>query len=172
MTRFQSEKANATACQTLVDLGLSIYNDAGPSGQKAMLDIYAALHNTKGGVLARINKPHEALQHMKHFLDAQQRLCSAPGGGPSGKLAAAYSELALAHLACGNTDKVLPLLMESTTIRRGLPTFNPTDLYNPLRYEGLYHIRERDWPEAKRCFLKALQDRQDRYGVDDVRGPR
>lgn len=172
MTRFQSEKANATACQTLVDLGLSIHNSAGPSEQNSMLDIYAALHNTKGGVLGRVNKPQEALQHMKHFLDAQHRLCSAAGGVPSSKLAAAYSELALAHLACGDTDEVLSLLKESSTIRRGLLTFTPTDLYNPLRYEGLYHIHRQDLAEAERCFLKAMQDRQDRYGLDDDRTPR
>ena len=166
MTRFQSEKANAKACQSLVYLALSIYNDAGPSEQDSMLDICAALHNVKGGVLARVNKPHEALQHMKHFLDAQQRPCSAAGRVPSGKLAAAYSELALAHLACDDTKEVLPLLKESTTIRQGLPAFTPTDLYNPLRYEGLYHIHQQNWRAAEPCFSKALQDRQDRYGGD------
>ena len=109
---------------------------------------------------------------MEYFLDAQQRVCSAPGRVPSGKLAAAYSKLALAHLARGDTDKVLPLLKESNTIRRSLPNFNPTDSYNPLRYEGLYHIHERHWPQAERCLLKSLQDRQGRYGVDDLMGPR
>ena len=98
-----------------------------------MLDIYAALHNTKGGVLGRVNKPQEALQHMIHFLDAQHRLCFAASGVPSSKLAAAYSELALAHLVCGDTDEVLPLLKKSSTIRRVLPTFTSTELYNPLR---------------------------------------
>lgn len=132
MTRFQSEKANATACQTLVDFGLSIHNSVGPAEQGSLLDIYAALHNTKGAVLGHVNKPQEAPQHIKRFLDAQRRLCSAAGGVRSSKLAAAYSELALAHLACGDTDEVLRLLKEPTTIRRGLPTFTPTDLYNPL----------------------------------------
>ncbi|KAI9776718.1 MAG: hypothetical protein M1816_005147 [Peltula sp. TS41687] len=169
---FQSEKANVTGCQTLVDIGLLVYQSAELTEQDSMLDVYAALHNTKGGILGRVNKPQKALEHMSLFLDAQKRLCSGAGGVASSKLAAAYSELALAHLECGETKEVLSLLEQSSAIRKSLETFNPIDLYNPLRYEGLYHAHQRDWAEAERCFLKALRDRQKQYGLDDSMGPR
>lgn len=172
LPRFQSEQANAVACLTLLDHGFMVYEGAERKEQDLMLDILSALHNTKGAYFGRVNMPKEASYHMGQYLEDQKQIRANFGGKPSAKLAAAYSELALAQLECGESKDVISLLKQSSAIRKQLKTFTAIDLYNPLRYEGLYHIHVGNWAEAERCLFTALLDRQAKYGLDDHRGPR
>ncbi|KAL8946870.1 MAG: hypothetical protein Q9222_006790 [Ikaeria aurantiellina] len=171
--RFQVEKANPVASSQLLDNGYTVYESAQHEEQNSMLDVLSALHNTRGACCGRINKPKEASEAMQKYLEVQEQIHASSGGKPSGKLAAAYSELALTQIECGQDKDVLRLLGKSTAMRQQLETFTPIDLYNPLRYEGLYHMHIRhDWAKAKKCFFTALLDRKAKYGFDDARGPR
>ncbi|KAL9010326.1 MAG: hypothetical protein Q9173_004727 [Seirophora scorigena] len=169
---FQVEKANAVAAWQLLDHGHTVYERAEREEQKSMLDILSALHNTKGAYFGRINEPKEASEAMGKYLEVQKQIQAISGEKPSAKLAAAYSEFALAQLERGQDQDVISLLRESSAMRRQLDTFTNLDLYNPLRYEGLYHMHASNWLEAERCFFTALGDRRAKYGVDDTRGAR
>lgn len=97
-----------------------------------MIDILSALYNTKGAYFGPINKPKEACIEIKNYLGTQERINSYSGGKLSAKLAAAYSELALAQLECGEPRDVISLQEKSSAMRKMLPMFNLINLYNLL----------------------------------------
>ena len=147
-----------------------------------LLDILSALHNTRAAIFGRLNKPKEALGDMNRYLEIQRQIQASSSSKGSSKLAAAYSEVARARLACiqleddslgtESIEEIPRLLSFSTTIRRNLDGFKAVDLYNALRYEGLYHLHVKQYGEAERCFSQIIKDRAIEYGRDDTKGAR
>lgn len=135
-----------------------------------MLDLYGALQNTKGVALDGMDRPSDAIEPITKFLHAQKELCKR-SGRQTAKLAAAHSELAKVRLECGQTDGVLKLIEESKRIRRNLDGFDELELFNPLRYEGLYHMICNNLDKAEKCFRQILQARENVFGFDNRESP-
>ncbi|KAL9621734.1 MAG: hypothetical protein Q9160_003852 [Pyrenula sp. 1 TL-2023] len=167
---FQYEQGNASQSHRYADYGIKIYYSLVQSKQQEMLDLYAALQNTKGVAFDAMDRPLEAIKHINEFLHAQESLCKW-SGKQTAKLAAAYSELAKARLECGQTDGVLELIEQSKRIRKNLHGFNELDFFNPLLYEGLYHIIYNNLDKAEQCFRQILQVREKAFEIDDVKSP-
>lgn len=148
--------------QKLIDSANLVLGFAGEEN----LDLQSALHNTAGAIALCLSNPAQGLQSNEKFKEVQDRLFKRTGVETT-KLAAAYSELGMAHVLCGNSsNEVLNLFQESEDIRRRINGFVQVNLFSTLRGKGYVHILRGNFQEAYLVLMSALNDRKLQFGQD------
>ena len=83
-------------------------------------------------------------------------------------LAVAYNDLANAWACHCEWERALELLVDSRTIREGLPGFSRDKLFSPLYHTGLVLYHQGKYDDAEKILNEAIQDRETAFGRDDV----
>ena len=140
--------------------------DTNASKEQSSDFILAAL-DIKTRIGASLGRHEQVLEHTRERMDILEREYEQSGRATQ-RLCGVYCDRAMALVETGASDEeVLRLTGKSSDLRRSLPDFDEQQLFTARRAEGMLYLHSGRLEQAEERFTRALNVREDEYGVDD-----